>query len=56
LIIVANLISLWPAPMKLDETTHELVEVVDVPIVALAEPVSQTESQDKPRGEQANEN
>jgi len=37
LIIVANLISLWPAPMKLDETTHELVEVVDVPIHLLTD-------------------
>jgi len=37
LIIVANLISLWPAPMKLDETTHELVEMVDVPIVSHAQ-------------------
>lgn len=33
LIIVANLISLWPAPMKMDEATHEMVEMVDVPIV-----------------------
>lgn len=34
LIVIANLISLWPAPMKRDETTHELVEMVDIPIVS----------------------
>ena len=50
LIIVANLISLWPAPMKLDETTHELVEMVDVPIV------SHTETPETTGSEQTNSN
>lgn len=56
LIIVANLISLWPAPMKLDETTHELVEMVDVPIVALAETVSQTETHNTTHDKQTDAN
>lgn len=37
LIVLANLISLWPAPMKMDEVTHEMVEMVDVPIVSHSE-------------------
>jgi drug/metabolite transporter (DMT)-like permease len=46
LIIVANLISLWPAPMKIDETTHQWVEEVDVPIV------SHTDNSENPTNEQ----
>ncbi|HBJ36312.1 MAG TPA: hypothetical protein DDZ51_16485 [Planctomycetaceae bacterium] len=43
LIVVANLISLWPAPMRRDEITHELVEIVDVPIVSHTESLKDTE-------------
>ena len=50
LIILANLISLWPAPMKVDELTHQWVEEVDVPIV------SHTENSENPPDEQAGSN